>query len=239
MLGDARIKQLRRFEQGMADARISRSQLRSTVIFSLRSTQHDLYMDASDTTEEFRVIKHAIVNKNPDMYYVQDAFDLLSESEDILPFIVLFTVSGLPRPLLINDYIIIAGRIYVVSKVRPTNRDLGGVVEALVYPMRDVEGMVDPLAIYGFRFRDGLVEVPFPNIYGDPLVMDVIYGGIPQQMSYDGSTWEPFVWQKRVLLKDETQLYIMDGAQRVASLKFGDTYSIEVEDKPQSTIKYL
>lgn len=239
MLNDVRIAQLKRFEQGMADARISRSQLRSTVIISLRSTQHDQYMDVSDTTEEYRIVKHAIVNKNPNMDYVQDAFDIFVESEDILPFVVNLTMSGLPRPLLINDHIIVGGRIYVVSKVKPTNRDLGGVLEAAVYPMRDASMLEDPLAIYDIRFREGLRSVEFPDIYDRPVVMDVIYGGLPHLMSYDGATWDPFVWQKRVILSNETKLYVMDKLQRIAQLNFGDTYSVAPTPEVTETLRYL
>jgi hypothetical protein len=144
---DFRSQYIQRFEQGLADIRISRHNLRRNVIVSLRDVEHDIYMDVADSTEEARICKQAIVVMNPDMYYVQEQFDNLDMPDDILPFVVVLTMSGLPRQPHMNDWVIVDGKIYVISKVKPTNRELGKVLECLVYPMRDSRLIDDPLAI--------------------------------------------------------------------------------------------
>lgn len=208
----------------MTDIRLSRHQLRSNVIVSLRDTQHDIYMDVLDSREEFRANKTAMVNKNPDMAYVQEMFDTLSMPDDILPFTVILTRGGLPRNPHINDYIIIDGRIYVVSKVKPTNRDLGRVLELLVYPMRDEAHAIDPLAIYDIRFQDGMTEVPVEAIHKGPVVMDLVYGGCPIGMSFDAENWTDFYPTSKVAIPEGLDtLYIMDAEQHVVSKGFGES----------------
>lgn len=242
MRPDIRNTVLTRFEEGMAEIRLSRHQLRSNVIVSLRDTQHDIYMDVQDSSEEFRALKVALVNRNPDMMYVQELFDELSMPDDILPFTVILTAAGLPRNPHINDYVIVDGRIYVVSKVKPTNRDLGRVLNLLVYPMRDERYIEDPLAIYDIRFQNGMYEVPVDKIYDGPFVMSLVYGGCPVKMSFDGEQWFDFRAACRLNLKEGMDtLYLMDGLERVVSRRFNEEVDEPETDNPsqEDNVKYL
>lgn len=237
---DFRSQYIQRYEQGMVDIRISRHNLRRNVIVSLRDVEHDIYMDVADSTEEARICKQAIVVMNPDMYYVQEQFDNLDMPDDILPFVIVLTMSGLPRQLHMNDWVIVDGKIYVISKVKPTNRELGKVLECLVYPMRDSRLIDDPLAIYKIRFRVGLLEVPWTDIYDKRVVMELIYGGCPLWMSFNGVDWQQFYPKIRVEVPDYAQaLYIMDEQKEVASLKFGEEWSTEEEKDTKSGILVL
>lgn len=232
---DFRSQYIQRYECGMADIRISRHNLRRDVIISLRDVEHDIYMDVSDSTEEARICKQAIVVMNPDMFYVQEQFENLDMPDDILPFIVIVTMSGMPRPAHLNDWIIVDGKIYVVSKVKPTNRELGKVIECLVYPMRDARLIDDPLALYKIRFRDGLQEVPWTDIYGKRVVMEFIYGGCPLWMSFDGESWQQFLPKIRVELNQgQDELFLMNKDKQVVSLKFGEEYSVS-QDVDENT----
>lgn len=240
MRPDIRNTMLTCFEEGMAEIRLSRHQLRSNVIVSLRDTDTDIYMDAVESREECRVNKVALVNKSPDMDYVQEMFDELSMPDDILPFTVALTRSGLPRNPHINDYIIVDGRIYVVSKVRPTNRDLGRVLLLLVYPMRDERLIDDPLAIYDIRFQRNMQAVPLDDIRSAPVVLDLVYGGNPVGMSFDGETWTPFYPQFRATIPaDAEALYIMDADQHVVSRAFDASASDPEPPTEEDTIRYL
>ena len=234
---DFRSQYIQRYEQGMADIRISRHNLRRNVIVSLRDVEHDIYMDVADSTEEARINKQAIVVMNPDMYYVQEQFDNLDMPDDILPFVIVLTMSGMPRQLHMNDWVIVDGKIYVISKVKPTNRELGKVLECLVYPMRDSRLIDDPLAIYKIRFRIGLLEIPWMNVYGQKVVMELIYGGCPLWMSFNGNDWQQFYPKIRVEVPGDAQsLFIMDESKQVASLKFGEEWSTSQEEDTSSGI---
>ena len=237
---DFRSQYIQRYEQGMADIRISRHNLRRNVIVSLRDVEHDIYMDVADSTEEARINKQAIVVMNPDMYYVQEQFDNLDMPDDILPFVIVLTMSGIPRQLHMNDWVIVDGKIYVIAKVKPTNRELGKVLECLVYPMRDSRLIDDPLAIYKIRFRIGLLEIPWTDIFGQKVVMELIYGGCPLWMSYDGNNWQQFYPKIRDEVPgDARALYIMDGRKEVAMLKFGEEWLTDEDSNVKSGIPIL
>ena len=237
---DFRLQYLKRYESGIADIRISRSQFRSNIIVSLRDTKTDIYMDGVDSVEEFRACKQGIVVKKPDMFYVQEQYDILSMEDDILPFVVIFTVSGLPRNPHMNDWIIVDGKIFVISKVKPTNRDLGAVLECLVYPMRDSRKLDDPLALYKIRFRRGLVEIPWEEVYSGPVVMDLLYGGCPHWMGWYGDDWSEFYFQSRVKVPgDAVRLYLMDESNQVVSLGFGEEWSVDSSVSNDSNILTL
>ncbi len=234
---DFRSKYIKRFQQGMADILISRHNLRRQVLVSLRDVDHDIYLDEQDSQEEARVAKYAIIEMNPDMFFVQEQFDNFDIPDDILPFIVTITMSGMPRPLRLNDWVIVDGKIYVVSKVKPTNRELGGVIQCLVYPMRDSRLIDDPLAIYRIRFRQGLVEVPWREALGTTVVMELIYGGCPHWMSFDGVKWAQFFFQSRLELpSDAKRLYLMDADKKVCSLGFSESPTQDVEEQSRSFI---
>ncbi len=217
-----------RVQLGMSEIRISRHPLRKDIIVALHHTEHDIYLDVADSSEFARIFKQAIVRKNVDMDYVQEQFGVLAEPDDILPFHILFTRTGVPRPPKLDDRIIIDGAIYVVSKLKPTNRELTAIYECLVYPERDARRVNDPLAIYYVRFRRGTKEVTGNAIYTDPVIMEIVYGGCPTLMSFDGKHWQRFYQRSGVTIPSWTDtLYIMDAEQRTAQLEFGKTFSVE------------
>ena len=124
--------------------------------------------------------------------------------------------------------------------VKPTNRELGKVLECLVYPMRDSRLIDDPLAIYKIRFRIGLLEIPWTDIFGQKVVMELIYGGCPLWMSYDGNNWQQFYPKIRVEVPGDSQaLYIMDERKEVAMLKFGEEWSTDEDSSVKSGIPIL
>ena len=92
------VSTLERYTARMADIRISRHPLRRTILFIVNHTEFDMYND-SRVVETCRVLKQAIVKKNPDMYYVQENFgaDVLVEDGDKLPWVITMTCLGLPR----------------------------------------------------------------------------------------------------------------------------------------------
>lgn len=237
---DFRSKYIRRYQQGMADILISRHNLRRQVLVSFRDVNHDIYLDEQDSQEESRVAKLAIIEMNPDMFYVQEQFDNLDIPDDILPFVVTLTLSGMPRPLRLNDWVIVEGKIYVVSKVKPTNRELGGVIQCLVYPMRDSRLIDDPLAIYRIRFRLGLEEIPWREALGKTVVMELIYGGCPHWMSFDNVKWSQFFFQSRIILPEDAKtLYIMDADKKTVSLGFDDSPTQDVQEVKESFIPVI
>ena len=215
---EARVALLERFAWGMADIRVSRHPLRRDVLVVLNEVEKDRFQD-TDTVERGRVYKQAIVRKNPDMHYLQDSFgaDLLVEDGDILPWLISFTMTGLPRLPHLDDYIIVDGIKYAVAMVKPMNRDLGGLVQCMIYPERSEE-MIDPLAIYSVSFRDGLVPVSRTAAYGQTVIMDVLWGGYPLQMSFNKMLWQEFHPSSRVLVPGGARyLYVKDGTDRVVS----------------------
>ncbi len=81
----------------MADISLSRHPLCRDLIFIFNAVETDIYKD-TNTIEEARIFKQAIVRKNPDMMYVQEVYsDLLMEDSDKLPWLVLVTMTGLAR----------------------------------------------------------------------------------------------------------------------------------------------
>ena len=158
-MGDVRLSYIDRYTQGMSDIRISRHQLRKNVVVCLNDPEWDIYRDVRIHSEKYRVNKQAIVQKNPDMNYVQDMYDVFLEEDEQLPWTVNLTMSGLLRPLKMDDKVIIDGLVYNVSKVRPNNRELHGLLECLVYPERDSRFINDPLNLYAVRLRNGIYEL--------------------------------------------------------------------------------
>ena len=127
------------------------------------------------------------------MEYVQDLFngELLIDNDDQIPWLVVMTKTGLPRLLNQDDQIVIDGNKYTISVVRPTNRNSDSVFDCIIYPERtDPE---DLLAIYNVQIRDKDGEyTSFKDLVGKDVVLDLVYGGVPTQMSFDNKVWIPF-----------------------------------------------
>lgn len=214
------VSAIERYTARMADIKISRHPLRRTMLFIVNETEFDMYND-SHTVERCRVLKSAIVKKNPDMYYVQENFgaDVLVEDGDKIPWVITMTCLGLPRLPMLDDRVWLDGVIYSVSAVKPINRDNRGVIELMVYPER-VEYM-DQLAIYGVSFRDGMSSIPISSAYNKTVVMDVLWGGYPMRMSFDKKRWMPFAHSSEVKVpRGARYLYIQDAQGVTASLEF-------------------
>ena len=214
------VSTLERYTARMADIRISRHPLRRTILFIVNHTEFDMYND-SRVVETCRVLKQAIVKKNPDMYYVQENFgaDVLVEDGDKIPWVITMTCLGLPRLPMLDDRIWLDGIIYSVSAVKPVNRDNRGVLEVMVYPER-VDYM-DRLAVYAVSFREGMVSKPISAVYNKTVVMDVIWGGYPMRMSFDKKRWLPFSHCSEVKVpRGARSLYVQDAQGVTAEFSF-------------------
>lgn len=133
---DERVSHLNKFRIGMADIALRRHPLAQVVGVTLMSKEEDIYGDTSNEVE-VRVDKLALVNKSPDLSYVQDYFDdLIEDVDDKIPWLVKMTITGLPRLINHDDRILIADEVYSVSKVSPINRMNDGLLKVLVYPER-------------------------------------------------------------------------------------------------------
>lgn len=140
---DLRIKRLNRFSLKLADIKVTHHPQRKKVDVIFNDVVTDIYGDSTHD-EEFRCEKWAIVRKTPDMAYVQSVFyeDLL-EDVDSIPWVVILTVSKLPRQPKQDDHIIIkdddGSKIYTISKVKPINRDVPVIFQLLIYPERSID----------------------------------------------------------------------------------------------------
>lgn len=141
---DTRRDHMNYFMKGMADIVMSRTMLSREAEVILNDVVLDHYKDAQ-VAEVCRVVKNVMVRKNVDMSYIQEQFDLpwnpdgpelLQDNVDQLPFIVIMTITNLPRVIRKDDEIMIDGIKFAVSKVKPTNRDLPSIINVLVYPER-------------------------------------------------------------------------------------------------------
>ena len=188
---DIRLSALELYQARMADVVLSRHPLRRDALVCIQQTHFDIYQDGS-SEELVRVLKSCVFKKAPDLYYVQEGFgdSLLVEDVGNLPWMVMLTCLGLPRIPMTDDKMIIEGKVYTVSAVRPTNREVQGVLECAVYPERvDVD---DPLSLYGVSFSDGLRGLTLEDSYGRSVVVRILWGGHPVEMSWDKSLWVPF-----------------------------------------------
>lgn len=133
---DERVSHLNRFRKGMADIALRRHPLAQKVVVAFMSKDEDIYGDTCNEVE-VRVEKLALVNKSPDLSYVQDYFDdLVEDIDDKMPWLVKLTTTDLPRLINHDDRILIADEVYSVSKVSPINRMNDGLLKVLVYPER-------------------------------------------------------------------------------------------------------
>lgn len=218
---DIRMSKIELFQARMADIVLSRSPLRRNALVCIQQTEFDIYQDGS-SMELLRVLKTCIVRKAPDLYYIQEGFGdaLLVEDVGSLPWVVTMTCLGLPRLLMTDDQIIVDGKVYTVSAVKPTNRETQGLLECAVYPER--VDSVDPLALYGVSFSDGLKGLTLEESYGREVVVRVLWGGCPVAMSWDGQQWQPFAEVSRQLVPSGvTRFWVRDACGEVSSLQLG------------------
>lgn len=189
---DFRLSAIERFQARMADIRISRHPQHRDCLFIVNNTEFDIYQD-STSEESIRVLKQVVVQKNPDLSYVQESFgaDALVDDGEKVPWVVNMTCLGLPRLPMVDDRFIIDGVTYSVSRVKPSNRDMRGLLECLVYPERT--DLSDPLALFSVQFFEGGKSLSFSEAKKTKdAKMLIIWGGFPTELSWDGVTWFPF-----------------------------------------------
>lgn len=217
---NARTNYLNMFTQGMADIKISRHPLRKEIFLLSNDREYDMYQDTT-TTNTGRIKKMAIVQLNKDMSYVQEMFDdLLDDASDKLPYNVILTMTGLSRVVTQKDNMIIDGTKYAVAKVKPINRNLSSVIECTVYPERtDFE---DPFTIISITPRLRLEEIVIADHIGEEIVLDILYGGSPTALSFDGTTWQDFTsYVKYTVSTLPFTVYLKDATDTIKSMEVG------------------
>jgi len=212
---DARKQYMNRFASGMAEIVLSRTMLSREVIIVFNEITRDHYQDAT-ITEIGRFKKLAMIKKTLDMQYVQEILgpELLEDNLGQIPWVVNLTTENMPRVPRMDDQVIIEGIRYTISVVKPMNRDLESLISLFIYPER-VLGE-DPLAIKSVQFIvDGVVVDSLPS--NNEVILDIVYGGYPRFMSFDGVNWIEFLSKVKVPVQNELTLYLKDGQDNVVS----------------------
>lgn len=194
MIYDERHRALSTMAVGMADIQLAHNPTASEVIVIFNDLSVDHYQD-SRIAEICRIKKLGVFNKVTDLDFVPDS-DMgdLQIDNDSVPYRVLMTLTDLPRLPKRDDMLLNEGMLYTIHHAKPMNRDIDGLVELIVYPERTT--FVDPLHIHKHTFLDGTTLQPITdgmeNHVGEEVVLDMVYGGNPQQYSWDGENWKPF-----------------------------------------------
>lgn len=122
---------------GMTDIKIHRHPLKSVVIITFCHVHRDIYGDTSSIPElEGSYQKECIIQKNPNLDYINNAIGELLNDGDTLPWIMIVTLTGLPRTLRQGDYATIDDVVYKVSGVKPCNRNNSDVIQCFLHPER-------------------------------------------------------------------------------------------------------
>lgn len=207
-----------RYMVGMTDVRISRNPLRKEAIIILNDVEIDQYSDKY-VKEIARVKKPIIVKQNPDALFIQEDEDVIAE-EDSDPWIAVFTITGLTRAPKSGDRLVFNENTYVISAVKPTNRDVPVVFDCYVHPDRV---NTDPLKVHSVGFIDGIHRLTFEQAKRVYLpICDIIYGGNPTQIRFDNEAWKPFQSYVRHKVKDSTVIYIKDRSNQEAEFRLED-----------------
>ena len=176
---DRRLRNLNNFTAGMLDINLSRNPLAEEAMFIFNTVTRDHYQDAV-IVEEFRYKKVVLVKKDVDLHYLQEWGENLVEDVDSLPWVISFTSTGLPRIPRMDDQIVVGGRKYTISLVKPTNRQIESVLLAMVYPERS-----EP-------FEElSIVQISRYLVEGNE-ILDILYTGVPTEYSVNGKAWKPF-----------------------------------------------
>lgn len=121
---------------GMTEIKIHRHPLKSVVLICLCKVTRDHYGDTSSVVEQ-TVTKEVILQKNPDLMYINATIGELLDDGDELPWIMILTLKDLPRTLRLGDYVRLDDLIYKVSGVRPVNRENPNVIQCFLHPKRE------------------------------------------------------------------------------------------------------
>lgn len=214
---DARKQHMNKYASGMAEIVLSRTMLSREVLVVFNTITRDHYQDAT-ITETGRYKKLAMIKKTMDMQYVQELLgpELLEDNLDQIPWVVNMTTENLPRVPRMDDQVIIEGIRYTISVVKPMNRDLESLISLFIYPERVVGE--DPLAIKSVTYSvNGQTVASLASYVGSTAILDILYGGYPLYMSFDGTTWVDFVSKVKAPVQNNLTLYLKNGVGTVVS----------------------
>lgn len=133
---DPRLKTVNKFMTGMTDIKIKRHPLRTEVDISLCRVERDNYGDTESFVES-KYKKLVILKKNVDLTYINNDIGVLVDDGETLPWVMVLTLTGLPRTLRHGDFITTEGQDYKISCVKPVNRENPDIIMCLVHPSRD------------------------------------------------------------------------------------------------------
>ncbi len=216
MIYDERHRNLSNVAVGMADIQLAHNPLASEVIVIFNDLSVDHYQD-SRIAEEGRVKKLAVFRKTENMEFVPDSDGgELQIDDDSVPYEVLLTRTGLPRIPRRDDMVLCDGELYSVHHVKPMNRNIDGLWQLIVYPERTE--FVDPLQIHRYAFLDGATLQPIAdsmsNHVGEEVVFDMVYGGKPELLSWDGKSWFPFKSRIRFVYDGQKIIHVKGGVEQ-------------------------
>ncbi len=213
MIYDERHRNLSNVAVGMADIQLSHNPLASEVVVIFNDLSVDHYQD-SRIAEEGRVKKLAVFRKTENMEFVPDSDSGdLQIDDDSVPYEVLLTCTGLPRIPRRDDMLLNEGDLYTIHHVKPMNRSIDGLWQLIVYPERTA--FVDPLCIHKYTFLDGTTLQPLAddvsNHVGEEVVLDMVYGGKPELLSWDAEHWFPFRSRIRFVYNEQKIIHVKGG----------------------------
>ena len=216
MIYDERHRNLSNVAVGMADIQLAHNPLASEVIVIFNDLSMDHYQD-SRIAEEGRVKKLAVFRKVDNMEFVPDSDEGdMQIDDDSVPYEVLLTRTGLPRMPRRDDMLLNEGDLYTIHHVKPMNRDIEGLWQLIVYPERTE--FVDPLQIHRYAFLDGATLQPIAdsmsNHVGEEVVLDMVYGGKPELLSWDAKHWFPFKSRIRFVYDGQKIIHVKGGVEQ-------------------------
>ena len=216
MIYDERHRNLSNVAVGMADIQLAHNPLASEVIVIFNDLSVDHYQD-SRIAEEGRVKKLAVFRKVDNMEFVRDSDEGdMQIDDDSVPYEVLLTRTGLPRMPRRDDMLLNEGDLYTIHHVKPMNRDIEGLWQLIVYPERTE--FVDPLQIHRYAFLDGATLQPIAdsmsNHVGEEVVLDMVYGGKPELLSWDAKHWFPFKSRIRFVYDGQKIIHVKGGVEQ-------------------------
>lgn len=209
---DSRTNQVNKFTAKIVDKQISRHPLRDNVIIVYNETDYDIYRDAT-SVETGRTNKLAIVEKDKDRFYVQewegDEPEFLEE-DDRSPWMITMTMTGLERTPKQDDFIIIEGRKHTISRVKPIHIKVKSVITVLSYPEKNDEE--DAFKLFKvLAYSNYKLITDLKNHYGEEVVFEVVYGGIPTFYKLDEGDWIPFKYKFKAILNYASKVQLKSG----------------------------
>lgn len=152
---DIRVTTVTRFMTKMTDLKVRRHPFRHLVVINFCDVIKDHYGDSSSSEPTQVIEKEVIIQKNPDLDYINAATGILMNDGDKLPWLMICTLTNLPRTLHQGDFVQDEGDVYKVSGVKPVNRDNPDIICCFLHPDRD-----------DFEFDDTLNKDVFSSLLG-------------------------------------------------------------------------